>query len=241
MAEQTDMRYFYALGLPDLLKPLKAKPQQMVDILVKKRKTFYEISSDPWVNAAGMTARRQQATDTAQQELDQLAQQMEQEKTQVEAFCRDILHDPTPAPEVQLARETRAVRLWERFRGILDSGHMDVLTLIEREKGNLESLGVLKEELPDWLLARNEQDAAKGLLELIDRYERPLLTPAQRDARDALDEVADGYPRLVVGLALATDEIQRGNRATVLPAWESRFQKLDVWDDTPATGKFANQ
>jgi hypothetical protein len=41
---------------------------------------------------------------------------------------------------------------------------MDVLTLIEREKGNLRGLGVLKEELPDWLLARNEQDAAKGCL-----------------------------------------------------------------------------
>jgi hypothetical protein len=111
MAEQTDMRYFYALGLPDLLKPLKAKPQQMVDILVKKRKTFYEISSDPWVNAAGMTARRQQATETAQQEFGSAGPAWSKRRPRSSLLPGHPARSEAGA-EVQLAVKRGAVRLW---------------------------------------------------------------------------------------------------------------------------------
>lgn len=236
----TDKQYTHAPGLMNYLQSLKRRPQQMADILLERRRTFLKISQDLWINAEGMTAQRKQATDLAQQKLDMLAQEIQLDKEGLEDGCKKLLGE-TLTPEKQLAREMRAARLWERFRDVLGSGYMQAVDLIEREKGDLDSLRVLEEELPDWLLTRNEHDATKDLLAFIDRYKRPLLTPPQRDARDILDELATGHKRLVLGLALATEELKGGMMATVLPTWESRDQVINVQDDTPATGKWANQ
>ncbi len=204
------------------LSTLRSTPAAVAALLKERRAALIDLERDDRLSASYKAELRVQMLNDYKDRLDSLRYQATEARRALEAKGRDAL-TPMRTPEESLAYETRALRMWERYKGLLDAKAIDPLTLLERESGNLEALRVLREELPDYMAAHNQApEFTQAVTAILDQRERPLLSDKERLARDVQAEVADGWTRLATGLDYAQDELETNSPWTVLPAWEGK-------------------
>ena len=187
-----------------------------------------QVDADRRLSEEGKQEQRATVKERAIAELDQAEGFAGDAKGVMERAIAEALKvDRTP--EEQLAYETRATRLWARFRPLLEGPHpaLDPLELVQRESDNLDSLQVLKEELPDFMAAHGQSDQLRATVPRCLRRPRRRYCRPRQLARKLQAEIADGWPRLTMAVNYARAEVVGDTPWTVLPVG-SRHEVVEV-------------
>lgn len=210
------------------LQTLRGHVDGLATILLQRRERLAAIRTDRMLSAEAKERLIAQAEQQARGAWEALKVKADTAKAGIEkAIAVALKVERTPEEEV--AYELRGSRLWARYKELLTSGTMDVLDLVQREAENLDSLEVLREELPDFLTARNKQPGEiQAVLDRIDALARPLLPDKQRTARDVQDEMSRGWPLLELSHGYALHELETGENWDVLPAWEGEQKVIRI-------------
>jgi hypothetical protein len=209
---------------------LRETPSKVGKVLQTRRVMLAQVDADRRLSEEGKQEQRATVKERAIAELDQAEGFAGDAKGVMERAIAEALKvDRTP--EEQLAYETRATRLWARFRPLLEGPHpaLDPLELVQRESDNLDSLRVLKEELPDFMVAHGQPDQLRAaVLKVLEEAETALLPPEAQLARKLQAEIADGWPRLMMAVNYARAEVAGDTPWTVLPSWGSKHEVVEV-------------
>jgi hypothetical protein len=221
-------RSYFRNKMNPKLEVLRYHAEGLAQMLRNRRANLIVAMADKYMNDAGKAMMRGAIDRQARERSEQLYSLATGAKADLERIIAEMLHVDL-APDAMLARETRAARLWARFRDLLDSGAIDALGLVEREAANLDALEVLIEELPDWLATKGAPDAvAAAVLGRAEEHATPHLSPTMRLAREMRKELATGWVRLQTAQNYAEAELESNTPWNVLPAWESGDKVVHV-------------
>ena len=202
------------------LARLRGHSKALAEAVRKYRARMQAIDADTMGSELWKTQEREKAKATLAAVLDAHAAQARVDKQALERLIAEA-NKVERGPEESLAYETRAARLWARYKGLLDADQLSADELVDREKENSEALEVLREELPDYLRTRKvHPDLIENTMQTLDSHATPLLPETQRWARKLQAELAQGYRNVETATAYAREEHQTGNQWNVLPDWE---------------------
>jgi hypothetical protein len=215
---------------------LQGIPEQVANLLFELSQKIVGVESDGSLSLAGKNAKIDQLVGAALAELDRLEQTAQSEGERIETRAK-ILLDGKPEPESvqeKILSELRAQRLWSRMRRKLDA-HQDNAALLRAVEDIIDRAGreadrltiqVLREELPDYLAARRL--TAPQIFDWLNQAELPLMTPEQRQARQALMTLEANLPRVLAAIDTARQAIaKKAFKVPSLPGWNGQILHLN--------------
>lgn len=213
---------------------LEAIPQQVGDLLFATVPQIAEVDANSALSLEGKAAATDKIIAKVIAELDRLQQVAQSEAEQIERKARQILDGQPGDTQAQILAELKAERVWKRIKHKLDV-YAEASSLLRGIEAEIENAGqagdrftlqVLREELPAYLAGKHTN--APQVHTWLDQAEVGLLTPAQREARQALAVLQENLPRVLAAIDMARQAVsKKAFRIAVLPGWGDQTLRLN--------------
>lgn len=211
----------------DLLANLRDYPAQVGELVEAFRMATIQVDLDPSLSVGGKTEKINQISQRYMNEIERLEVAAASDKEALEKLIVQSTSRTEDNPTVELAKQIRYQRIWERVKSLLDTYtdaqalYRGLSDLVQQaaEGHDLDTLNVLLEEAPTYLAARR----MVSLWDAVSPSVRAALvahaSPAERRALQAKQELEVGWPRLAAAFSEAKRAIQQRATIGVLPAW----------------------
>lgn len=213
---------------------LQAIPEQVGNLLFSVYPKYTEIEADTSLSYEGKNKAIDQLISKVIAELDRLQQVAQSEAEAIEKKARQILDGQPGDVQAQILAELKAERTWKRIHRKLDA-FTEAFSLLRAVEAEIEKAGqdgdrftlqVLREELPAYLAGKHTN--APQVHTWLDQAEVGLLTPEQREARQALAALEENYPRVQSSIDMARQAVsKKAFRIAVLPGWGDATLRLN--------------
>lgn len=207
-------------------------PEQVGNLLFSVYPKYIEIEADTTLSYEGKNQAIDRLVAPIVKELDRLEQVAQSEAEAIQRKARQILDGQPGDVQAQILAELKAERTWKRIRHKLDA-YTEASSLLRGVEAEIEKAGhdrftlqVLREELPAYLASK--RITAPQVNQWLDQAEVPLLTPEQREARQALAAFEENYPRVLAAINLVRQAVQKkAFRVAALPGWGNQTLHLN--------------
>ena len=221
----------FDIRLAKPLAVLRNAPAGLMDLLTGLRQRIAQLEAVGYttlgLSPEGLSRRIEQERQTTLVAVDQLERDCREAKATIEGTIKGASGEPTDT-QARLLALLEAERCWRRLKSRFDATPDDRLLLeLERtvqeaaDAGDRLTLRVLWDEVEPYFASRRRPVDAR-VLAALRTATIPHLPPVERRAASVADELAAGWPRLMLAFERARAEASgKAGTTAVLPGWRT--------------------